>query len=165
MDLAQQKEQFSFAYLRAVAAVAGYTLYRPEVDDDSVDWGLAARGEAGTPRRPRVEVQLKCTARDVLDGDRIRFPLKRKNYDDLRDDNSLVPRVLVVVLVPPSPADWLRHSEEEMAMRHAAYWLSLRGRPDVPSEETVTVYLPRAQQLTPAALVQMMKRINDGGAP
>ncbi len=149
MDIAQQKEQFSFAYLRAVAAVAGYALYRPEVDDDSVDWGLAARGEAGTPRRPRCEVQLKCTARDLLDADRIRFPLKRKNYDDLRDADVLVPRVLVVVLVPPSLTDWLRQTEEELAMRHAAYWLSLRDHPDVPNEETVTVYLSRAQQLTP----------------
>jgi len=37
--------------------------------------------------------------------------------------------------------------------------------PDVPNEETITVHLPRAQQLTPTALQQMMKRINDGGAP
>jgi hypothetical protein len=50
-------------------------------------------------------------------------------------------------------------------MRHAAYWLSLRGHPDVPNEETVTVHLPRVQQLTPIALQQLMKRINDGGAP
>jgi hypothetical protein len=165
MDLTQQKEQFSLAYLRAVAAVAGYALYRPEVDDDSVDWGLAARGDAGTTRRPRLEVQLKCTARDVMDAEHVRFPLKRKNYHDLRHDDLLVPRILVVVLVPPGVADWIRQTEEELAMRHAGYWVSLRGRPDLPNEETVTVQLPRAQRLTPVALQQIMKRINDGGTP
>ena len=33
MDVNQQKEQFSISYIRAIAAVAGYSLYRPEVDN------------------------------------------------------------------------------------------------------------------------------------
>jgi len=37
MDINQQKEQFSNAYIQAVASVAGYSLYKPNVDDDSVD--------------------------------------------------------------------------------------------------------------------------------
>jgi hypothetical protein len=36
MDINQQKEQFSITYVRAIAAVAGYSLYRPEIDNDSV---------------------------------------------------------------------------------------------------------------------------------
>lgn len=47
MDINQQKEQFSNAYLQAVASVAGYSLYKPNVDDDSVDWGIAASGGTG----------------------------------------------------------------------------------------------------------------------
>ena len=35
MDINLQKEQFSNAYLQAVASVAGYSLYKPNVDDDS----------------------------------------------------------------------------------------------------------------------------------
>ncbi|WP_242037834.1 DUF4365 domain-containing protein [Tolypothrix sp. FACHB-123] len=35
MDVNQQKEQFSNAYVRAVASIAGYSVYRPEVDDDN----------------------------------------------------------------------------------------------------------------------------------
>lgn len=49
----QQKEQFSVAYVRAVAAVAGINIYRPEVDDDSVDIGFAARAFDGLPLRPQ----------------------------------------------------------------------------------------------------------------
>lgn len=42
MDINQQKEQFSSTFVRVVASVAGYALYMPEVDEDSVDWGIAA---------------------------------------------------------------------------------------------------------------------------
>lgn len=162
MDLSQQKEQFSVSYLRAVAAVAGYTLYEPTVDDDSVDWQIAARGTADTPRRPRVELQLKCSARDILRPETVRFPLEIKNYEDLRTDNLLVPRILIVVFVPRDVRDWIRHSEEELALRHCGYWSSLRGEPPVQNQGTITVSLPRSQQFTPEALKQIMKRINDG---
>ena len=49
-----------------MATVAGYTLYQPEVDDDSVDLGVAARGGNGTLRSPRLEIQVKCTSTEVL---------------------------------------------------------------------------------------------------
>ncbi|MCL6543278.1 MAG: DUF4365 domain-containing protein [Roseiflexus sp.] len=44
MNLSRQKEQFSIAWVRAVVSVAGYAVYHPEVDDDSVDLGIAVRG-------------------------------------------------------------------------------------------------------------------------
>jgi hypothetical protein len=164
MDLNQQKEQFSAAYLRAVAAAAGYTLYRPEVDDDSIDWGLAARGAGGTPRRPRLELQLKCSARTLPKEETIGFTIKLKNYEDLRAENVMVPRILVVVLVPEAVRQWLRHSEEELALRHCGYWMSLRGMAPTSNKRNVTVHLPRTQCLTPEVLKQIMQRINDTGA-
>ncbi|MEH2410455.1 hypothetical protein [Nostoc sp.] len=52
MHITQRQEQFSNAYIRAVAAVVGYTLYKQEVDDDSIDLGIAAKGAIGTIRSP-----------------------------------------------------------------------------------------------------------------
>src|SRR3954454_9711632 len=103
MDIAQRKEQFSHAYVRAVASVAGYTVYKPEVDDDSVDLGLAAKGRGDTIRSPRLEMQLKCTAQNVVRTAHVGFELNKKNYDDLRGSDLLVPRILVVVVVPEQP--------------------------------------------------------------
>ena len=162
MHLSQQKEQFSEAYLRAVASVAGYTLYKPEVDDDSIDWGLAARGAEGTPRRPRLELQMKCSARDIMHETHLHFPLEIKNYNDLCDPEVFVPRILVVVLVLALATDWIQQSETEMVMRHCGYWVSLCGAPDTANAETVTVRLPREHLLTPDALRQMMQKVNDG---
>ena len=53
MDLSQQKECFSDAFLMAIAAVAGYSAARPYPDDDSIDWILMARA-AKSRRADRV---------------------------------------------------------------------------------------------------------------
>ena len=97
MDINQQKEQFSNTYLQAIATVAGYSLYKPSVDDDSVDWGIAAKGGKGNIRATRFEFQLKSTASVVRENNLISSPLKLKNYDDLKMDDFSIPRILVVV--------------------------------------------------------------------
>jgi hypothetical protein len=164
MDPNQQKEQFSNAYLRAVAAVAGYNVYRPEVDDDSIDWGIAARGGGGTVRSPKVELQLKCTGRaEVLKDGHLAFSLKKKNYDELRYTDYQTPRILVVVLVPAQVTDWLKHSEESLVLHHCGYWVSLRGHPADPA--SLTVQLPRVNVFCVEQLKQMMQRIGQGGLP
>ena len=62
MDLSQRKEQWSQVYLHAIATAAGYTLYEPKVDDDSVDWGVSGRIVSDLPCPPRIELQLKGTS-------------------------------------------------------------------------------------------------------
>lgn len=164
MDLNKQKEQFSIAYVRAVIAAAGFTVYTPEVDDDSIDLGITGSAPFDLPIRPRVEVQLKSTANQrALHQGQVHFPLKIKNYDDLRLP-SLVPRVLLLVVMPDDVSDWLRHTEEELVLSGCGYWLSLFGYPSTENTESVTVQIPRAQQFTPEALRAIMKRVNDGEA-
>ena len=53
----------------------------------------------GFPCPPRVEIQLKCTSDEMRRG-QVVYHLKRKNYDDLSLSDLVVPRILVVVLVP-----------------------------------------------------------------
>ena len=74
MDINQQKEQFSNIYLQAVTTVAGYSLYKPSVDDDSVDWGIACNRGTGPIKAPRLELQLKSTSRDIQNDNSIRLP-------------------------------------------------------------------------------------------
>jgi hypothetical protein len=119
-------------------------------------------GVAGSTRSPRLELQLKCTSQDVLREDGVHFPLSIKNYDDLRADDVLVPRILVVVTVPHSLTDWLVHSEEQLLIRRRGYYLSLRGLPAVENQETVTVTLPRRNRLTVEALTALMNSISEG---
>jgi len=163
MTLNQQKEQFSNAYLRAVASVAGYSVYKPEVDDDSVDVLLAATGGLGTVRSPRLEIQLKCTGQEVIEDNLVNFSLPIKNYNDLRA-NTLVPRILVVVLVPESLAECLTQSEEQLVMRRCGYWFSLRGSQPTSNESRIIIRIPRQNQFTVGVLQHMMEMISSKGA-
>lgn len=140
----QQKEQFSIAYVRAIAAVAGVKADRPETDDDSVDLRLSIKSIVGKPLPPLVEVQLKCTSENILRPDGIHFELRRNNYDELRGQR-LIPRYLIVLLVPASLGDWIRQAPEELALRKCAYWLSLVEHPETENQASVTVTISPEQ--------------------
>ena len=159
MDENQQKELFGFAYVRAVASVAGYGVHRPEPDDDSVDLVVSARGPQGSYRSPRLDVQVKCTAQDCVAEDAVHYPLKLKNYEELRGEGFLVPRVLVVVTVPVAVQDWLSQSEQEMILRHCGYWLSLRDAPETDNDSSVTVRIPRANVFSVENLRRLMETV------
>ena len=51
-----------------------------------------------------------------------------------------------------------------MTIKHCAYWLNLRGYPDIANEVNVTVQVPRIQTFTPETLGRMMRKINDSEA-
>lgn len=166
MNPSRQKEQFSIAWVRAVVSVAGYAVYQPEVDDDSIDLGIAMRGGRGTIRSPRLEVQLKCTAEPIWKSDSMRFTLKKKNYDDLRGDDVLVPRMLIVVCVPDTVSQWLDQNEKRMVLKRCGYYLSLRDFSELPElQKLVTVHIPRQQQFTVEELKCLMEMIGKGQRP
>lgn len=165
MTLDDQKEQFSFAYVRAVAAAAQIAVSEPAVDDDSIDLMFQQRCSGAIVRSPRLEAQVKCTEAAPVHPAHIAYPLKLKNYDELRPLDILVPRILIVVLVPDDLGDWLSHSEQELAMRRCGYWFSLRGALATANTANVTVHLPRVNQFTVAQLRGIMQRIGDGRNP
>ncbi len=161
MDENLQKEEFSLAYVRAVATVAGYHTTRIDYDADSVDLNIAHVGARGTSRSPKIDVQAKCTSRDIQKDQTLNFPLPVKNYEDLRAD-SMVPRILIVVTVPNTLDGWLVQSEEELILRHCAYWISLKGSPPTDNTATVTVPIPRSQVFSPMALQNIMASLEPG---
>ncbi len=163
MDINQQKEQFSNAFMQAIAAVAGFALSKPSVDNDSIDWVFSGSGNQQTSKRPRLEIQLKCTSNSQSLESEISFPLKVKNYNDLRVEELLVPRILIVVLVPEDISSWLAQTDEQMTLKKCGYWLDLRGSSETSNVETVTVHIPIAQRFTSEALTELMRQINEKG--
>lgn len=163
MHLSAHKEQFSLAYVRAVAAASGHAVYTPSVDNDSVDIGIASR-RAGHTCSPRLELQVKCTAGPPAVR-HIGFELKKKNYDDLRHTNLLVPRILVVVVVPENVHDWVEYNEEGLVLRRCGYWVSLLGHPAAISTTSVTIRIPRLQLFHPPTLHDLINMIAEGRRP
>lgn len=160
MELNQQKEQFSIAYVHAVASVAGFQCQPVVVDDDSIDLTISASGNSGYIRRPRIDIQLKCTARDILKDDVLSFPLDVRAYDNLREPDLVCPRILIVVVVPDKCSDWIDHDESALVLKHCGYWCSLREKPPTSNSQTVTVDLPRTQVFSPSELRAIMDKIN-----
>ena len=153
-----QKEGLSLAYVKALAARAGFSTAVPEPDRDSVD----VRIMAGGPRRPALDLQLKATAdlAEAQDGFR-RFRLRIKNYDDLRVETQ-TPRLLVVLDLPPEEAQWMTVTTEELVLRRRAYWMSLQGHEEVVRQETVTVRIPEGNVFDVATLQTLMERSRSG---
>ena len=159
MDLNTQKSRFSLAHIEAVAARAGFQVEEVVVDRDSVDGTL----KADFGRRPRIEFQAKATARDIVRDRYIHFPLPVKNYNDLRLE-AINPRILVVAVLPPRIEDWINQTDEELCLRHCAYWLSLKDAPATTNTDNTTVYVPLSNVFDSAQLVGMMQRTERNGA-
>jgi hypothetical protein len=144
MDLSAQKDHFSRAVVRAVAAAGGVKCDVPSHDEDSIDLELVAPdAHVRVPGR-RLSVQAKCTKNTIEQNGAFSVPLPVKNYNDLRGP-AYVPRILVVVHVPPDPADWIAADAEKMILRRCAYWKSLAGEPGTENTSTVNVTVPSDQ--------------------
>jgi Domain of unknown function (DUF4365) len=160
LNVSHAQEQFSKAFILAVAALAGCSATQPEPDVDDIDWTLSCRL---APRRPKLDLQVKSWRQDAGTPEALHYPLKRKSYDGLILTNLLIRRILVLVLVPPAPEAWLSVSAERLVLRHYAYWCSLDGQPESENETSVTVRVPRANLFDVAALTGLMQAINEGG--
>jgi hypothetical protein len=165
MHITQQQEQFSNAYLRMVATVAECTLSKPDVDDDSIDFSIKTKGYSGPFSRPVLDIQLKCHKNFAIDSEKFTYPLKIKNFDDLRVTDALVPRILIVLIVPNRVDDWLEQSDKQTIVKHCAYWASVRGEPPTKNTHSVTVPILQANRLTPNEVRRLMQIVASGGAP
>jgi hypothetical protein len=165
MSDSSAKEHLGYVFVRAVVYAAGYSVYRPEVDDDSIDLGIAARGLMGTCRSPPLEVQVKCTGAGKLTKGAMSYRLELKNYDDLRAEDYLIPRILVVATMPEPIETGVKLTHAQLSVQFCAYWCSLRGMPEYKGkakEPKVTVHLPRAQKFDSEAVQEMMEQVGRG---
>jgi hypothetical protein len=151
----QQKEQFSIAYVRAVAAAARVNIYKMEVDADSIDIGFSVKSVAGRPQSPKLDAQLKCVTKLTGNDSEFRFPLPVKNYNELVGDH-YTPKILIVVLVPLSPAEWLVQTTDCLSLYHCGYWVSLHTLESSTHVQTVTIGIPRTQLFSQDTLRSLM---------
>lgn len=154
-----RKEALSRVYVQALAARAGYLTSVPEPDRDSVD----LRIQAGGPRRPGLDLQLKATTElsEPRDGF-LRFRLSIKNYRDLSDETQ-TPRLLVVLDLPKDESQWMTVTDKEIALRRRAYWLSLqKDREEVDDQSTVTVRIPERNVLDVETMQKLMEQSRTG---
>ena len=161
-----QKEEFSYAYVYAIASAAGCNFQRGSrpADLSGIDASITSTVPDETLYEPQLDLQVKSTSRELLNDDFIRYPLKVKNYNELRKEKTLAPRILVVVLLPDKLEEWVQQSETELCLRYCAYWMQLRGMPETSNTDNVTIYLPRQQVFNVMTLKGLMQPIKTGGS-
>ena len=143
--------ELSYAYLHAVATRGGFSCQysNRHLDNAGVDALIHEDARLLAPDSIHasfaLHVQLKATRVPPIEQrGRFSFSLPLGQYNRLRETRLVTPRLLVVLYLPESPEDWLRHSEEALISKRCAYWVSLRGAPASANETAQTVYIPRA---------------------
>ena len=159
LTIPDQKEGLSLVYVKALATRAGFVTSTPKPDRDSVD----LRIQAGGPRRPALDLQLKATdALGEAQAGFLPFRLTIKNYDDLRVETQ-TPRLLVVLELPKDESRWMTVTTEELILQRRAYWLSLQqGHDEIVEQQTVTVRIPEDNVFDVEALRALIKRSRKG---
>ena len=153
-----QKEALSRAYMKAVAARAGYVTARLDYDRLGIDMVIFARG-SGTQM---LNIQLKATTTlGVPKNGVYRFRLERHYYDLLRGKTGM-PGILVVLDLPTRKTQWLSITCLGLLLRRRAYWLDLNGLDDSPNSHYVTVSIPQQNVMDVPALRQLMRRTQQG---
>ena len=161
--ITHRQDEFSGAYIRAICAVTGCGIEKCGLDHDKVDYTVSSRVRGKIKSKPKIDIQAKCQMRgDLSEEEALPFALDMATYDNLRDPLLTNPRILIVVYVPPDVGNWASQSDSELVLRFCAYWLSLKGLPEVANQSTKTVYLPRGNMFTPAALMTMMRNTSEG---
>jgi hypothetical protein len=97
----------------------------------------------------------ECQKSLVHTDDKLSFKLTLKNYDDLRAD-TMLPRLLILLLLPQDENDWLIHEPNRLILQHCAYYINLKGLPASSNLGHQTIYIPLSNRLTPDALKILM---------
>ena len=148
------QEQLSKAYVRAVVYNAGWRLSLPEVDDHGIDGTL----QAPVAGISKVDFQLKSTTRYEIQGNSIAYDLRVQNYNQLVATDDL-PRILILLLMPDNPAEWLSYTDEELCLRKCAYWVSLMGLQRSNNASGQRVHVPLANRFHPDGLQSMFDQV------
>lgn len=161
MDLNTQKEMFSYAYIQAVASVAGYSveLKNRPMDNAGIDVTIEVPREIEAVAFPRIDAQVKCTQNIRYEQQCVKYSsLPVKNYQTLRHPNPYIPIILIVLVVPDDIDHWLNITEKETLLKKCSYWVSLKGKPPTNNKKEITVEIPRQNLFTPISLQTLMEK-------
>lgn len=151
-----QREAFSLAHIQAIASAAGLKTFNPNVDTDCIDLSIGADSYTGIVGNPRLDLQIKARSLDLTRPETVLLcDLSGAHFCRLASTNVMVPQILVLVAIPRALEEWWSAQGDASLLRHRAFWLSIRGM----KREQATIYVPRANALTPNSLLEIMRTL------
>lgn len=165
ITLNDRKEEFSIAYINAVASVAGCSTTRSPrlVDNSGIDITIRSSNNLGKFAHPSLDVQLKCTSSAEIEqiNEIIKHPIPVGNYNTLIRE-SCNPIILVLVIVPDDIKEWIDIDHEKTVMKRCGYWISLRGNQRTNNSSNITISIPSCNIFNQFSLSTIMNKIADG---
>ena len=161
MRLNDWQEVFSKAFIGLICASAGYptALATREEDSRGVDLRILDKKDRST----FILVQAKCALSKSttvnIKKDKIVYKLDAKNYNRLIERSITGRYILILVVVPDLPKDWLKLSEDCLTAYKCAYWKSLEGCEKKENASTVSIDIPKANLLTKEAIESLMEGV------
>ena len=112
----------------------------------------------------QLDLQLRSTTRATVSDNHVNYDLDARTYEYLREESS-IPGILVVLVLPEDEDQWLSQSPEELIVRRCAYWHSLRGTKPTTATSSVRLAIPCTQVFSVPAIRAFMQRLSQGENP
>jgi Domain of unknown function (DUF4365) len=167
-----RKEDLSVAYVQAIAAIAGVSIFTTDRHDMGTDLEfrlvreLKTRSKKrGTQRNDTRGIPLNCQLKSTVitsskvrinaASDIISYNLDAKSYDDLVDSDGGC--VLVLLLLPENELNWLAQDEQKLTLSHCCYYWQPQATDTLtPNDETQTIKISMKQRFTPEILIALL---------
>lgn len=165
------ESELSYAYLHTVASKAGLNCKVENRHGDNYGIDAQIDYSSNIPGTWRTDVslriQLKATINRGFETDtHIAYPLRGINqYNQLRILSGEPYRILIVLFLPVNAAEWLHISHTGLLLKQAAYWVCLYGAEATATTTSKTIYLPKANLLTPQSIITLCQEIGRGNFP
>jgi hypothetical protein len=161
---AHRQEGVCRSYIHAIAARCGLSCSFRDFDygiDLSVH-AITRRGKRYTESGFQLDIQAKSDTAVHLTDAYVHYDMEVKTYDDLRDTEVGIPRILVLLVMPADEAAWTEQNEDHLLIRTCAYWMSLKGMNPTDNTATIRVEVPRVNVFSVDALQGLMDRVKKG---
>lgn len=169
-----RSEDFSMAYIQAVAAKAGANIWVTLRHDYGIDLMFTTihsyqtlskkRGKRYTePKSIPLPCQVKSSKQWEFHEDRIVYDLEAQAYDDLVCNDFCF---LILMCLPPTMQEWLYQDEQHLRLHHCCYyWEPSEEQVLTPNDYTKRISIPRTQQFTAEALIELLNARQRGLHP
>jgi len=163
-------EEFSYAYIYALACQSGLTFRKEEKGLDNVGIDIFVKDPQRAYELPPVQffAQVKCVRKSKLTSNRdgsFCYQLKKKYYDSLTKSQPGNTILLFVLVVPDEVEEWIIFENSSIIVKHELYWfcfqgLSLSGLTHPDSKQKVP--LCSSSLFTTESFPLVMQKIADG---
>lgn len=150
---------FAEGLVASIAASAGLDVYWPRLGN-RLDMGIFLPGPNGTSGSKQISLQVKSWSTGGLGLDNhFHYPLEVPAFNYLAGAGHDVRHYLILCLVPSHASEYADARHEQLLLKYAAYWLSLRNEmPDenLDKNSTKTVLVPATNLLTSSTILDLV---------